>query len=709
MKYVSTPERTLSQTSAGRPSGAAATRTVRSVIHRPPYSKRRASKCDRTVYCVVCPGRAGSGGVETGSTQTCERVTAGAAARAASKPGPPVGGAGAGTAPGSGVSPPVAVTGTAGDGTSPVSGRAPVSWPVASSSATRRCSPCASGAGADVVERGAAGSTSAGPSSGCAHDASCRGRPARDVPSSAPPCARVPVPRGAPVPVSSAWAEGEGVRVVSSVFVSSVIRPAAPSAASGAGSPVRPVLSGTVRGPADGAPVPEPVPVPVCGAGVPGGVTPAGPAAESVPSKPAPVPTRSGTMPSLSRAATPSTSPGEAVGERPLAVNGEDAVAGSEPTGVCGTDVDPYVVTEETESVSEKSNNDSSSRDDTSETPSSCTGGGVETDTGAGGRSVSDVDTNGGTTGATTGGTTGAGTGAGAGAGTGAGAGAGPGPGADEPLGPPLPPASSSEVSLRGPRSTSVVNLLCSHRAPPATAPPATTSNTELVPEPTNVSHLKSQSPSKAPWTRYSPTDSLTAPTTNAPPSSPAPLRVMFQLGWFLAKLSKSSKDFLNQFFRWLPPNSSTDPRAPTTAPNAAALPTSFQSIPSGLRLPEFRTICASRTARVCSASDIASVSAGARCDIRSRRWTMSSTASLLRARASAIWEREVPPVIAASAASRASSMRSMTISAMISHFAAWILIEWSTWPRAISSSWSIILSRWLTPPSSVSIDRPRT
>lgn len=256
-----------------------------------------------------------------------------------------------------------------------------------------------------------------------------------------------------------------------------------------------------------------------------------------------------------------------------------------------------------------------------------------------------------------------------------------------------------------GPR---VVANLYTLRPPWATAPWAITVNTELVPAPTRVSHVKSHSPSKAPWTRYSAADSLTALEVNFPVSPAPPFSPLVHLGYFLANLSKLSI-FFTQFFNNLPPPWKNNWNRPVSAPAAADLPTSRQSMPLGLRSPGFSAIWASCTARLCRASSNASVSTAVKGASCTRRWMIMNTASLLRALASAIWEMDVPPVIAASAARRASSMRSMTISAMISHFAAWILIEWFTWPWAISSSWSIIPSRWLTPPSFTSSDRPWT
>ncbi|QEU82410.1 hypothetical protein CP968_32830 [Streptomyces subrutilus] len=226
-----------------------------------------------------------------------------------------------------------------------------------------------------------------------------------------------------------------------------------------------------------------------------------------------------------------------------------------------------------------------------------------------------------------------------------------------------------------------------SQRAPAPTPPPATVSNIELVPDPRKVSHEKSQVPSKAPWTRVSPAASLSAPFTNAPATSFTPSSRVVNRGWFLAKRSKSPKACLNQLRKWSAAPPSAPPSRPTTAPKAADLPTSFQSIPSGRRPFGFRAICASRTARVCRASSRAPVRLGARWVVRSSRSTTRSTASLLRARASAICDRDVPPVIAARAASSASSRSSATISAMISHLACWMFREWSTWPRAMSSS----------------------
>ncbi len=85
--------------------------------------------------------------------------------------------------------------------------------------------------------------------------------------------------------------------------------------------------------------------------------------------------------------------------------------------------------------------------------------------------------------------------------------------------------------------------------------------------------------------------------------------------------------------------------KKPAAAPNAAALPMSLQSMPSGRRPSGAKFIIASRTAKVVNASANASVSEGARCS-RWRRWlSVVRMKKRLRSLAIMIWLAEAPPV----------------------------------------------------------------
>lgn len=143
-----------------------------------------------------------------------------------------------------------------------------------------------------------------------------------------------------------------------------------------------------------------------------------------------------------------------------------------------------------------------------------------------------------------------------------------------------------------------------------------------------------------------------------------------------MSSLSKGLPPLFSQFLNFGENRPRTLSKRPPSAPNAAAFPTSPQSMPEGLRPGGLNAIWASFTARVWIASARASLSVGAMWVIRSSRSMIISRASRLRALASAICEIDVPPVKNAMAARKASSMRSRMISEMISHFDSWIFIE---------------------------------
>ncbi len=245
---------------------------------------------------------------------------------------------------------------------------------------------------------------------------------------------------------------------------------------------------------------------------------------------------------------------------------------------------------------------------------------------------------------------------------------------------PGVPPFRGGSLSLPG-ATGGARNLPFSQSAPRPTADSAYMPNTPLVPDPTKVSHLNSHVPSKSPVTSTSASVSLSPETTKTAGTSYASLspldRTGFRFGKSVFRWSRYwPPPFLNQFLKLFEKCPKTLPKTPPRAPKAAALPTSPQSMPDGLRPGGLTAIWVSLTASVWIASTKASLSAGARWVIRSSRSMIISSASLLRARASAIWEIEVPPVKNARAARKASSIRSMTISAMISHFDSWIFIE---------------------------------
>ncbi|RPK81117.1 hypothetical protein EES46_29680 [Streptomyces sp. ADI98-10] len=85
--------------------------------------------------------------------------------------------------------------------------------------------------------------------------------------------------------------------------------------------------------------------------------------------------------------------------------------------------------------------------------------------------------------------------------------------------------------------------------------------------------------------------------------------------------------------------------KKPAAAPNAAALPMSLQSMPSGRRPFGAKFIIASRTAKVVNASANASVREGARCSRWSRWLSVVRMKKRLRSLAIMIWLAEAPPV----------------------------------------------------------------